>query len=168
MFTLYFWFLNTLFHRLRFWLEVLLQYNMFWTWICSPSICHSLFLISLFKVKKKRNISKIIIWLFADNIWKAPYKSSIYNVHVLHVYNTQQIYILVINTLLCVWNNFISFSSIPWYLITKSDSQGNLFTTNNVSNFFYIYMFSQPMLHIDNFKNAGIMSIICIQCLFHI
>lgn len=120
MFTLYFWFLNTLFHWLRFWLEVLLQYNMFWTWICSPSICHSLFLICLCKVKKKRNISKISIWLFADNIWKAPYKSSIYNVHVLHVYNTQQIYILVINTLLCVWNNFITIFKpqlIPNYKI---------------------------------------------------
>lgn len=113
-------FLNTLFHWLRFWLEVLLQYNMFWTWICSPSICHSLFLICLCKVKKKRNISKISIWLFADNIWKAPYKSSIYNVHVLHVYNTQQIYILVINTLLCVWNNFITIFKpqlIPNYKI---------------------------------------------------
>lgn len=58
--------------------------------------------LSMQSKKKKRNISKISIRLFADNIWKAPYKSSIYNVHVLHVYNTQQIYILVINTLLCV------------------------------------------------------------------
>lgn len=120
-----------------------------------------------FDLSIKSKNKKISIWLFADNVWKAPYKSSIYNVHVLHVYNTQQIYILVINTLLCVWNNFISFSSIQRYLITKSDSSGNLFTTNNVSKFFYIYMFSQPMLHIDNFKNAGIISI-CIQCVFHI
>lgn len=136
---------------------------MFWTWKCSPSVVTFCFWLVYLKSKKKKIFPKQV-WLLAHNICKASYKFSIYYMYQIHYRYmfSWSIHCYVYKTITYF------FSSIQWYLNTKSDSSGKLFTTDHFSNFFYIYMLSQLKLHIDNFKNAGIMRIICILCVFHI